>query len=386
MRSLADTIARLSAFRSQQRAADYSSGPNRLQDLHDFGSNPGALKARKYIPDGMSENAALVVVLHGCLQTAAGYDHGSGWSTVADREGSRCCTLSNSDRTNPNKCFNWFLPNDTSRGSGEALSVYQMIERILEHGLDRRRIFTTGLSAGGAMAGAMLATYPEVFAGGAIIAGLPYGSQTLPEAFDRMRGHGGPSERERGVLVRQATEHVGPWPTVSIWHGSSDMTVVPSNGRAIASQWRAVHNLEARSNTHRSYRHPPEAHLGGLQWAGHYRRIYDHRDGSRDAIGYRSPRMWRDRTLYARCRHLLDAAYCLPLGLGADCESEPENKSSSPRQHKAPDGHHSTPEVSGGSPAKRAAVFCYSDRRRPESNRRCAADSRSDEVRAPLLS
>jgi poly(3-hydroxybutyrate) depolymerase len=142
---------------------------------------------------------------------------------------------------------------------------------ISEHGLDRRRIFITGLSAGGAMACAMLATYPEVFAGGAIIAGLPYGAaQTLPEAFDRMRGHGGPSERELGLLVRQATEHVGPWPTVSIWHGSSDMTVVPSNGRDIASQWRAVHNLKYA---------PTRIEAVGI----HQRRIWTDGDG-RDAI------------------------------------------------------------------------------------------------------
>ena len=91
-----------------------------------------------------------------------------------------------------------------------------MIERmILDHGLDRRRVFITGLSAGGAMTGVMLATYPEMFAGGAIIAGLPYGSaHTMPEAFDRMRGQGGPNERELGALVRQASDHAGPWPTV----------------------------------------------------------------------------------------------------------------------------------------------------------------------------
>ena len=247
MRSLADTIARLASFRGQQGAADYSSGPSRLQCLSDFGSNPGALKARTYIPESILESAPLVVVLHGCLQTAAAYDHGSGWSTLADQEGFALLYPEQQRTNNPNLCFNWFQPDDTRRGGGEALSIYQMIEQMIsEHGIDRRRIYVTGLSAGGAMAGVMLATYPEVFAGGAIIAGLPFGSaQTIPEAFDRMRGHGGPSERELGALIRQATEHVGPWPTISIWHGSSDMTVAPSNARAIASQWRAVHNLKA---------------------------------------------------------------------------------------------------------------------------------------------
>lgn len=59
------------------------------------------------------------------------------------------------------------------------------------HPIDPARIFVTGLSAGGAMASVMLATYPAVFAGGAIIAGLPYGcASTIPQAFDRMPGIG----------------------------------------------------------------------------------------------------------------------------------------------------------------------------------------------------
>jgi poly(hydroxyalkanoate) depolymerase family esterase len=63
------------------------------------------------------------------------------------------------------------------RDAGEALSIRQMIEKVIvQFGTDRRRVFVTGLSAGGAMTSVMLATYSEVFAGGAILAGLPYGS------------------------------------------------------------------------------------------------------------------------------------------------------------------------------------------------------------------
>ena len=126
-----------------------------------------------------------------------------------------------------------------------------MIETmVVAHGLDRQRIFVTGLSAGGAMASAMLATYPEVFAGGAIIAGLPYGSATtIPEAFDRMRGHGGPTEQQLRQLLRSASQHKGPWPRLSIWQGSADHTVASSNAEAIAGQWRGVHEL-AKAPTH----------------------------------------------------------------------------------------------------------------------------------------
>ena len=62
-------------------------GQGRLSDIADFGSNPGGLRARTYIPADLPSGAPLVVVLHGCTQTAADYDHGSGWSSLADRHG-----------------------------------------------------------------------------------------------------------------------------------------------------------------------------------------------------------------------------------------------------------------------------------------------------------
>nr|WP_206079127.1 PHB depolymerase family esterase [Mesorhizobium camelthorni] len=217
--------------------------------MGDFGSNPGALRARIYVPDDLPEAAPLVVVLHGCTQTAAGYDDGSGWSQLADQEGFALLFPEQQRANNPNLCFNWFVPSDTKRNGGEALSIRQMIEAVVvEYGLDRRRIFITGLSAGGAMTSVMLACYPEVFAGGAIIAGLPYGSaKTVPEAFDRMRGHGAPSERQLQKSLRDASPHKGPWPSISVWHGSTDQTVASSNADAIVGQWRAIHGLDARS-------------------------------------------------------------------------------------------------------------------------------------------
>jgi len=218
---------------------------DRLSDVAGFGSNPGALRARAYIPGHMPENGALVVVLHGCTQTAAAYDHGSGWSQLAEREGFAVLFPEQQRANNANLCFNWFVPGDISRDSGEALSIRQMIEAmVVARGLDRERIYITGLSAGGAMAAAMLAAYPEMFAGGAIIAGLAHGSaSTIPEAFDRMRGHGGPSKAELQKRLRQASPHKGPWPSISIWQGSADTTVVPSNADAILAQWQGVHGL-----------------------------------------------------------------------------------------------------------------------------------------------
>ncbi|RWK69749.1 MAG: PHB depolymerase family esterase [Mesorhizobium sp.] len=246
MRKISDTITRLAAFRAGQGFQINGQGRDRLSDLGDFGSNPGALRARIYVPDDLPEAAPLVVVLHGCTQTAAGYDHGSGWSQLADQESFALLFPEQQRANNANLCFNWFVPSDTKRNGGEALSIRQMIETmVLAHGLDRGRIFITGLSAGGAMTSAMLACYPEIFEGGAIIASLPYGSaKTVPEAFDRMRGHGMPSERQLQKALRDASPHQGPWPSISVWHGSADQTVASSNADAIVGQWRAVHGLD----------------------------------------------------------------------------------------------------------------------------------------------
>jgi poly(hydroxyalkanoate) depolymerase family esterase len=213
-----------------------------------FGSNPGALKAFIHIPATLEPGAPLVVVLHGCTQSAAGYDRASGWSQLADEQGFALLYPEQQRSNNANGCFNWFEGGDTRRGSGEALSIRQMISVMqAKHQIDSSHIYVTGLSAGGAMASTMLATYPDVFAGGAIIAGLPHGvASGMVEAFDRMRGHNLPDKARLHAAVREASDHDGPWPRISIWHGSADRTVDVTNAEAIGAQWRQVHGLADR--------------------------------------------------------------------------------------------------------------------------------------------
>src|SRR5262245_44278963 len=105
-------------------------GPTRLREVFGFGSNPGNLRMFAYRPPTLAESPALVVVLHGCTQTAAGYDLGAGWSTLADRYGFVLLFAEQQQSNNPNRCFNWFQTGDIQRGKGEALSIRQMIERM----------------------------------------------------------------------------------------------------------------------------------------------------------------------------------------------------------------------------------------------------------------
>ncbi|KQV38047.1 MULTISPECIES: PHB depolymerase family esterase [unclassified Rhizobium] len=242
MRSLSDTLERLARMRSVNPVLPTGSI---LRKLDHFGDNPGDLTAWCHVPKHLPAAPALVVVLHGCTQTAAGYDAGSGWSALAEDYGFAVLFPEQNRQNNANLCFNWFNAADTRRGQGEAMSIRQMIAAVVaEHHVDERRIYITGLSAGGAMANAMLACYPEVFAGGAIIAGLPYAvAATIPEAFDRMRGQGLPGTGASQASLRAASRHEGAWPTVSVWQGTSDNTVVPQNAAAIIAQWRGVHSV-----------------------------------------------------------------------------------------------------------------------------------------------
>ena len=244
MRRVSDTISRLAAFKASPRTSNNAGQVSELTALQNFGSNPGSLDAWTHIPASAKSDMPLVVVLHGCTQNARDYARGAGWTQLADELGFALLLPEQRRANNFNLCFNWYEREDNCRGVGEAASIKQMIDAMIDlHGIDPDRVFVNGLSAGGAMTSVMLATYPEAFAGGAIIAGLPYGSATgVPEAFDRMRGHGGPDGNGLAALVRAAAPTSGRWPSISVWHGDADCTVSASNGDDIIEQWRPLHD------------------------------------------------------------------------------------------------------------------------------------------------
>lgn len=239
-----------------------------LTEVADFGDNPGALRMFTYLPPDLPKRPALVVVLHGCGQDAATYDHGAGWSTLARRYGFALLMPQQQEINNANTCFNWFNPEDTARDRGEAASIRRMIDKMVhDHNINRRRTCITGLSAGGAMTMAMLAIYPEMFSAGAVIAGLPFGiAGNMREALSGMMTSPVRPARELGDLVRNASNHRGPWPRLSVWHGSADRTVHPGNADEIVKQWLDVHGL-------------PEAAMSEADVDGHPRQVWWNAEG-----------------------------------------------------------------------------------------------------------
>jgi len=240
-------LADLVAHRMEGRRA--AAVPSPFTPLTGFGSNPGALAMWAFVPPGLPPKAPLVVVLHGCTQTAASYDLGAGWSTLAARHGFALLFPEQPRANNANSCFNWFEPHDIARRGGEAESIAQATSAMIRiHGLNAARTGVTGLSAGGAMTAVMLATYPEMFSAGAIIAGLPYGAaHSVNEAFAAMGGRINHTAPGWSARVRGAGG-TGPWPAVQIWQGTADTTVRPSNADELVKQWTDLHGVSGNAS------------------------------------------------------------------------------------------------------------------------------------------
>ena len=210
-----------------------------------FGSNPGALKMFKYVPTSMPAKAPLVVALHGCELDAKTHAGFSGWNELADRAKLYIVYPEQPGSNNPARCFNWFDSAHHRRDKGEAHSVKQMIDAIsAQHGVDPQRIYVSGLSAGGAMAAALLAAYPEVFAGGAVMAGVPYGC--ADSVFDSFSCLGGvdKSAGSWAAKVTDATSFSGTYPKVALFHGTKDQLVDVANLYELIEQWTAVHGAD----------------------------------------------------------------------------------------------------------------------------------------------
>jgi poly(hydroxyalkanoate) depolymerase family esterase len=229
-----------------EEASEVAEVQSALTQVTSFGTNPGNLRMWAHVPAGMPANAPLVIAMHGCTQTAAGYES-TGWSALANQLKFYVVYPEQLSGNNQNGCFNWFEPGDISRGQGEALSIKQMVDHMkATYSIDSSRVFVTGLSAGGAMTHVMAAAYPDVFSGAAVMAGVPYKcALTMNDAFSCMSPGADKTPTAWRDLVRGAySSYTGPYPRISIWHGTSDYTVKNTNLTEAVEQWTAVHGID----------------------------------------------------------------------------------------------------------------------------------------------
>ncbi|MGB0522271.1 MAG: PHB depolymerase family esterase [Flammeovirgaceae bacterium] len=222
-----------------------------LTSVSSFGSNPGNLSMYTYVPSGVPSNAPLLVVMHGCTQDANGYANESGWNDLADEHKFYVVYPEQKSGNNSSRCFNWFETGDITRGQGEARSIKAMVDKMkADYSIDAAQVFVTGFSAGGGMTSVMMATYPDVFKGGAVMAGLPYRAGVgLTGAFQAMSPGTNNTPTQWGNLVRNAySSYNGPYPTLAVFHGTGDFTVRDMNLTELAEQWTNVHGTDANGD------------------------------------------------------------------------------------------------------------------------------------------
>ena len=215
-----------------------------LTQVTGFGANPGGLAMFVHVPASLPPNPALVVAMHGCTQSAAAYAN-AGWNALADQYG---FIVLYPQTTANNACFSWFIGAQQSRSGAEVTSIVNMVNHLrTTRSVDPSRVYVTGLSAGGAMTSVLLATHPDVFRAGAVMAGLPFAcAQTQLDAFNCMNSPPDRTPQQWGDLVRAVPGTAGlPAPRVSIWHGTSDFTVRPGNLTELVDQWTNVNAVDA---------------------------------------------------------------------------------------------------------------------------------------------
>lgn len=220
-----------------------------LRQLDHFGKNPGNLAMYLYGNLGRPDSIRkpLVVVLHGCGQTAAEVARLTGWNKVAALNDFAVLYPQQRVLNNMSTCFNWFRKNDVDKGIGEGESIYQAIRYLIHtYPIDSNRIFITGLSAGAAMAVVMMATHPEQFRGGAIFAGGAY--KLADNAFESVGAMLGTKKLDKSELVRLVKEqnpgYTGTYPSMIIYQGLDDMVVNHKNARLLIEQWTGLYGCD----------------------------------------------------------------------------------------------------------------------------------------------
>ncbi|HYJ58038.1 MAG TPA: PHB depolymerase family esterase [Methyloceanibacter sp.] len=239
--------------------------PSKIVDVPDgaqflsrsFSCAAGSRNYKLYIPSRRQESGcALVVMLHGGTQDGDDFAAGTRMNDLAEEHGFIVAYPNQSKAANASLCWNWFTPEHQERGAGEPSIIAGITREIVaSYDVDPDRVFIAGLSAGGAMAAVMAATYPEMYAALGVHSGLPYRSAAdLPSAFAAMRGNAR-SPRRRSRKLRGAAADSPRLRTI-VFHGDADKIVHASNAAGIVAESKAGESIEHaqdRSSAGRPY-------------------------------------------------------------------------------------------------------------------------------------
>ena len=191
----------------------------------------GELQYKLYTPIGSARRRMpLLVMLHGCGQSADDFATGTRMNSLADEFGFLVLYPEQSPTRNLARCWNWHRQEDGKRGHGEAAAIAALTRNIAAptHA-NPARIYIAGLSAGAAAAAITASIYPELYVAVGCHSGiLPGKMRTLACALATMR---------QGARASETGKTRRPRPTI-VFHGDQDQTVHPSNADSFLNHLR----------------------------------------------------------------------------------------------------------------------------------------------------
>lgn len=206
-----------------------------------FADTVGARPYKLFIPSGAEPGQPLIVMLHGCTQSADDFAAGTRMNALAKAQGCLVLYPEQIASANMQRCWNWYGKGNQQRDEGEAALIARMTHAVIqEHAIDPARVYVAGLSAGGAAAAILGSVYPDVYAAIGVHSGLACGAATdMQSAFAAMRSGNSGALRNAGGRVIPAI----------VFHGDRDATVHPRNADAVAAQVTALRELRTESRT-----------------------------------------------------------------------------------------------------------------------------------------
>ncbi len=210
----------------------------------------------------------LIVMLHGCTQSALDFATGTAMNLLAEQFGFIVVYPQQTSSYNQNLCWNWFLPANQVRGRGEPASIVGIVQSIQKNTafwtIDTTRIYVAGLSAGAAMSVILGVTYPDVFAVIGVHSGLEYQAATnLNSGFKAMR-NGGPDPKQQGLTAYTAMNNLSRIVPTIVFHGTKDTTIAPVNGDQALQQWMETDALASDNTYAPDFRRPTSVTEGQI--------------------------------------------------------------------------------------------------------------------------
>lgn len=223
-----------------------------------------------YTPESyqVGSTVPLVVMLHGCSQTALDFATGTAMNLLAEQYNFIVVYPQQTSNYNQGLCWNWFLPANQTRGCGEPASIVGIVQAVQQNTacwtIDPTRMYIAGFSAGAAMAVILGATYPDLFAAIGVHSGLEYQAATsLSSGFKAMR-NGGPNPQQQGYAAYMAmSDRARIVPTI-VFHGMNDTTVALVNGNQTLQQWMETDQLASNNTYIVSFNHPTSVTSGQI--------------------------------------------------------------------------------------------------------------------------